>query len=226
MHAKLLLGAISVVVTLFYANKDRSRVDEMYTPRAVYIDTMKISREIDEEFNAANPATAVGNAFTDEQKQVLAKKSNLSKEDLVQRYISRFKKTAIQESNKYNIPASIILAQGIIESNAGQSRLARRENNHFGIKCRANCIGCKCANYADDDPNDMFRVYKSAWESYRDHSKLIVNTPRYKKLLRLKRTDYKGWSHGLQKAGYATNKQYAKILINIIQKYKLHKYDI
>ena len=79
--------------------------------------------------------------------------------------------------------------------------------------------------YADDRPDDRFVVYKSAWRSYRDHSKLLVNAPRYKKLFKLKRTDYKGWAKGLKECGYATNKNYDKILISVIEKYGLHKYD-
>jgi len=175
----------------------------------------------DDLYDAANPATAVGNAFTDEQKRRLAKKSNLHKDRLVQSYIKRFKQTALQEAKLYSIPASIKLAQGIIESNAGQSKLAVKENNHFGIKCMKR-IKCKCATYADDSPTDQFRVFTDAWSSYREHSKLLTKD-RYKHLLKLDPHDYKGWAYGLQKAGYATNPNYAKLLITIIEKYQLHK---
>ena len=147
-------------------------------------------------------------------------KSNLS---AAEKYIERFKKTAIKEMDQFGIPASITLAQGIIESNSGRSTMSIKENNHFGIKCKRFC-DCKCSIYADDKPNDRFRVFKSAWYSYREHSKLL-NSPRYKHLHKLKKTDYKGWARGLKKAGYATNPNYDKILIQIIEKYKLYNYD-
>lgn len=140
-----------------------------------------------------------------------------------EKYIERFKKTAIQEMKLHGIPASITLAQGIIESNSGQSRLSIKENNHFGIKCKSKC-GCRCAIYADDKPNDKFRVFKSAWYSYREHSKLL-NSPRYKHLHKLKKTDYYSWAKGLKKAGYATHPHYDKLLIKTIEKYDLQKYD-
>lgn len=142
-----------------------------------------------------------------------------------ERYIERFKATAISEMKKYKIPASITLAQGIIESRSGKSDLAKIDNNHFGIKCRKKCLGCRCVNYPDDSPYDMFRIFPSAWYSYREHSKLLVGSPRYRELFRLKITDYKGWAHGLQKAGYATSKKYAVSLIRIIEKYNLQKFD-
>lgn len=175
-----------------------------------------------EDHNAANPATAVGNAFTDAQKRRLAKKSNLHKEQIVQAYISRFKQTALREAELFNIPVSIKLAQGIIESNAGQSKLARKENNHFGIKCIKRQPKCKCAIYADDSPTDRFRVFSSAWSSYREHS-LILKKDRYRHLRKLDPRDYKGWAYGLQKAGYATNPNYAKLLISVIERYQLHR---
>lgn len=150
-------------------------------------------------------------------------KSPAKKLTKAEKYIERFKKTAVQEMKLHGIPASITLAQGIIESNSGQSKLSVKENNHFGIKCKSKC-GCKCAIYADDKPNDRFRVFKSAWYSYREHSKLL-NSPRYKHLHKLKKTDYHAWAKGLKKAGYATHPHYDKLLIKTIEKYDLHKYD-
>ena len=175
-----------------------------------------------EDHNAANPATAVGGAFTESQKHHLAKQSNLKKDALVKTYINRFKNTALREARLFNIPASIKLAQGIIESNAGQSKLALKEHNHFGIKCSQRKHNCKCATYADDTPKDKFRVFSSAWYSYREHSN-ILRKDRYKHLLKLDVHDYKSWAYGLQKAGYATNPNYAKLLISIIERYELYK---
>lgn len=140
-----------------------------------------------------------------------------------QTYIDQYKDLAIAEMLKHNIPASITLAQGLLESGAGTSDLARKSNNHFGIKCH-DWIGAT-TSYTDDRPNECFRVYRDVYESYEDHSKFLTEQPRYRNLFKLKRTDYKGWARGLKKCGYATNPAYAKQLINIIELYKLHRYD-
>lgn len=137
-------------------------------------------------------------------------------------YINRFLETAKQEAKLFNIPVSITLAQGIIESNAGRSNLSLKHNNHFGIKWRGNG---KYAVYKDDTPKDRFEVYKSAWWSYRAHSKLLTSK-RYKHLTKLNRMNYRAWAYGLKKAGYATEKKYAKILISVIEKYELWRYDL
>jgi flagellum-specific peptidoglycan hydrolase FlgJ len=141
----------------------------------------------------------------------------------VEKYIKRFLKTAQREADLYNIPVSITLAQGIIESNSGRSDLSRKHNNHFGMKWHRSRKE-KYAVFRDDTPTDRFVVYKSAWWSYRDHSKLLVSA-RYRHLTKLKRTDYKRWARGLKKAGYATAPHYATVLINIIETYDLDKYD-
>lgn len=140
-----------------------------------------------------------------------------------QAYIDQYKDLAIAEMLKYNIPASITLAQGLLESSAGMSELARNGNNHFGIKCH-DWTGAR--TYHDDDAtNECFRAYRDVYESYEDHSRFLARQPRYRSLFRLKRTDYKGWAKGLKKCGYATSPTYAKQLIGIIELYKLHKYD-
>ena len=140
-----------------------------------------------------------------------------------QAYIDQYKDLAIAEMLKYNIPASITLAQGLLESGAGMSELARNGNNHFGIKCH-DWTGAR--TYHDDDANnECFRAYRDVYESYEDHSRFLARQPRYRSLFRLKRTDYKGWAKGLKKCGYATSPTYAKQLIGIRELYKLHKYD-
>lgn len=139
----------------------------------------------------------------------------------IEQYIKRFLKTAQKEAELFNIPVSITLAQGIIESNAGRSELSKKHNNHFGVKYRGSG---KFAVYKDDSPRDRFQVYKSAWRSYRDHSKLL-QTKRYKHLTKLNRLNYKDWACGLKSAGYATAPKYAEILISIIEKYSLWVYD-
>lgn len=139
-------------------------------------------------------------------------------------YVKRYLEVAKAEQEKYGIPVSITLAQGLLESNAGESRLSVESNNHFGIKCRSKCKGCTCRNYTDDDIYDMFRVFDSVWESYREHSKLLQGK-RYRHLLRIPAHDYKSWAHGLKKAGYATDKRYAYKLIKIIEELNLNRYD-
>lgn len=142
----------------------------------------------------------------------------------VENYINKYKATAIKEMQLYKIPASITLAQGILESASGESTLARKGNNHFGIKCGRSWKGKK--SYHDDDAkNECFRVYRSASESYRDHSTFLANGQRYAFLFKLEMTDYKGWAKGLKKAGYATNPSYANRLITLIENYELYKYD-
>ena len=140
-----------------------------------------------------------------------------------QQYFNQYKDVAIEQMQRYNIPASITLAQGVFESGAGRSELAVRGNNHFGIKCNG-WTGRK-TYHDDDEDNECFRAYDSAYESYEDHSRFLVNSPRYRQLFSLKKTDYKGWAKGLKAAGYATNPQYANKLIEIIQLYKLYEYD-
>ena len=138
-------------------------------------------------------------------------------------YIETFKGVAIEEMNRYGIPASITLAQGIIESGSGNSSLARYANNHFGIKCTSDWKG-KGYYKEDDKVDDCFRVYKDARESYKDHSEFLKRK-RYSFLFELDKNDYKNWARGLKQAGYATNPKYPDLLINIIDKYQLYKYD-
>lgn len=140
-----------------------------------------------------------------------------------QQYIDQYKDIAIEQMHRYHIPASITLAQGLFESGAGKSELARKGNNHFGIKC--NGWTGRAVYHDDDARNECFRAYDSAYESYEDHSKFLVGSKRYSSLFKLKTNDYKGWAHGLKAAGYATNPQYAHRLIDIIQLYKLYEYD-
>lgn len=139
-------------------------------------------------------------------------------------YVNRFKKVAIDEMNKYGVPASISLAQGLIESRAGTSKLAVNNNNHFGIKCFSrNCGKGHCTNFTDDTHKDFFRKFKSPWDSWHAHSQLLASG-RYAKLKKHGR-DYRKWAYGLKSVGYATDRTYAEKLIGIIERYDLYKYD-
>ncbi|MBN1339093.1 MAG: glucosaminidase domain-containing protein [Bacteroidales bacterium] len=139
-------------------------------------------------------------------------------------YIEIYKDIAMQEMKEYRIPASITLAQGILESASGNSELARKANNHFGIKCHLEWSG-KTFIMDDDRANECFRVYTSPMESYKDHSVFLSTRDRYAGLFKLDILDYKGWATGLKQAGYATNPKYPELLISIIEEFELYKYD-
>lgn len=140
-----------------------------------------------------------------------------------QNYIDKYKDLAIEGMLKYKVPASITLAQGLLESGAGTSELTVKGNNHFGIKCHG-WTG-RTVYHDDDAQNECFRAYDNAFQSFEDHCKFLKNGKRYSSLFNLKVTDYKGWANGLKAAGYATNPQYAQKLIGIIELYKLSQYD-
>ncbi len=139
-------------------------------------------------------------------------------------YIDKFKYIAIEEMQHHGIPASITLAQGILESNSGKSPLATEANNHFGIKCHKEWTG-RGYYYDDDKANECFRIYDNAEHSYRDHSEFLKTRSRYAFLFELKSDDYKSWARGLKSAGYATNPQYAELLIKSIEELELHRFD-
>lgn len=139
-------------------------------------------------------------------------------------YIEKHKNIAIKHKEKYRIPASITLAQALLESGAGLSELALSSNNHFGIKCHAGWKGERIYR-RDDKPNDCFRKYEKIDDSYEDHSRFLYNHPRYSELFSYNITDYEAWARGLQKCGYATDKAYANKLIKYIEDYQLYLYD-
>ena len=139
-------------------------------------------------------------------------------------YIQTYKDIAMQEMRDHKIPASITLAQGLLESGAGNSALAREAKNHFGIKCHKGWTG-KTYHMDDDEKDECFRKYQNAEESFRDHSEFLCGRTRYAALFDLEITDYKGWARGLKAAGYATNPKYAQLLIDRIELYDLTKYD-
>lgn len=139
-------------------------------------------------------------------------------------YIKKYAPLAVVEMHDYKIPASITLAQGILESGNGRSNLASKSNNHFGIKCHKGWTGQK-VYHDDDEKGECFRKYKYVQSSYADHSKFLSSRKRYASLFELRLRDYKGWARGLKKAGYATDKKYPKKLIRIIEEYKLYEFD-
>ncbi|MCX6268365.1 MAG: glucosaminidase domain-containing protein [Bacteroidetes bacterium] len=143
---------------------------------------------------------------------------------IVAQYVQKFKDIAVKEMELFHVPASITLAQGILESNAGRSPLAVEANNHFGIKCHKEWAGMKF--YKDDETkNECFRKYESPLESFKDHSIFLTSRDRYKNLFQLEITDYKGWANGLKSAGYATNPAYPQLLIKTIETFSLDRFD-
>lgn len=149
--------------------------------------------------------------------------AQMRRNEVYQQYIDKFYPIAVEQQTRYKIPASITLAQGLLESGAGRSELATRGNNHFGIKCHG-WEGRK-TYHDDDERNECFRAYNSARESYEDHSIFLSTSQRYRSLFDLNITDYKGWAHGLKRCGYATSPTYATKLIELIELYNLHQYD-
>lgn len=175
----------------------------------------------------ANPANEYANlTYTDGSFATSESESaHTSKRRKQLAYIERFADVARKEMQKFGIPASIILAQGLLESDAGESPLAQKNNNHFGMKCFSRtCKKGHCSNFTDDSHKDFFRIYDNAWESYRSHSHLLRGK-RYRHLFKLDAKDFRGWARGLKKAGYATDKHYAEKLINLIEELGLHRYD-
>ena len=149
----------------------------------------------------------------------------LSVAERVDRYVKTYAEVAQQEMKSYDIPASITLAQGILESGMGDSRLATQANNHFGIKCHREWRGERIY-HDDDEKGECFRVYKDPRKSYRDHSLFLTTRSRYDFLFDYKKHDYKAWAKGLKKAGYATDPKYPDKLISLIERYRLDRYDL
>ena len=140
-------------------------------------------------------------------------------------YVATYKDLAIREMKRMGVPASITLAQGILETESGNSVLVKKSNNHFGVKCKASWSG-ESVTHDDDALGECFRSYKDAEASYRDHSNYLRGSERYASLFALDLSDYKGWAYGLRKAGYATNQKYPEILIKFIEQYNLQQYTL
>jgi len=149
---------------------------------------------------------------------------NASYTEIVAIYIENYSPIAKEEMIQYGIPASITMAQGILESGAGRSELSKKSNNHFGIKCHKGWTGER-VYHDDDESQECFRKYKDPKYSFRDHSLFLTQRSRYENLFSYKKDDYKSWAKGLRKAGYATDPKYPQKLINIVEKYKLYTFD-
>ncbi len=181
----------------------------------------KSARNVDTRINKT-----VTRPITKKENEVVAVSKKGAKSPVIKstnHYIAVYKDIAVSEMKQYGIPASITLAQGILESGSGKGRLALKANNHFGIKCH-DWKGAKV--YHDDDrAQECFRKYRNANKSFRDHSEFLANRERYAKLFELDKDDYKGWAKELRRAGYATDRKYPEKLISLIERYELYKFD-
>jgi flagellum-specific peptidoglycan hydrolase FlgJ len=215
----LISGGLSVQMHLGYSANDKQSPQKKTAPPEI------------------SPLYAAGLGQTDEPVRKVkqtppditfllgSKSDQTQKKQLCLTYLERFISVAKSEKEQFGIPASIILAQGLLETNAGQSRLALKCNNHFGIKCFSKkCKKGHCHNFTDDHHKDFFVVYPSTWASYRAHSKFLKQA-RYNLLFKLDASDYKAWAKGLKKCGYATDPRYAEKLIAIIEYFELYQYD-
>ena len=164
------------------------------------------------------------NPKTDTQVSLEATSNVKTYAEEIQFYVDNFKEIAKNNMKTHGIPASITLAQGILESGAGKGKLAQSANNHFGIKCHTGWTG-ESVKHDDDAAQECFRKYNHPSESYRDHSLFLTSRPRYANLFKLDRGDYEAWAKGLKAAGYATDVKYPDKLIGLIERFELYKYD-
>lgn len=223
-----LLFAISNMLQFILINNYEQRfigmaqmVPVLATQKAPAKQVASTSKEPKREI--ASPAlVAEKGELADKEKLSFGEHENI---DFTKKFISDWWKTAVAEMDRTGIPASIIIAQGILESRSGQSILAVKNKNFFGIKCFSkNCPKGHCSNHTDDHHKDFFLIYGSAKESFKHHSEFLLKY-RYRELLKLGKTRYAEWAHGLQRLGYATDQAYGQKLILIIQKHNLTKYD-
>ena len=159
-----------------------------------------------------------------ETEEIVSTSKTVVTNDIVRLYVYQFKDVAMSNMKNYGIPASIILAQGILESGAGRGDLALRSNNHFGIKCHVGWTG-ESVKHDDDSAQECFRKYDNPSESFKDHALFLTGRSRYAKLFTLSKSDYKAWARGLRAAGYATDPKYPDKLISYIERYGLSEYD-
>lgn len=205
-----IIGCLIIGVLLLSGCKSKKKV-------VTHKKRTKTERVVVSEKPAAKPAK-------EETTIVKPPKPNATYAEVVSNYIDNYSTIAKEEMLQYGIPASITLAQGILESGAGRGNLTSKANNHFGIKCHKGWTGER-VYHDDDEAQECFRKYKDAKYSFRDHSLFLTQRSRYQDLFKLRKDDYKGWAKGLKKAGYATDPKYPNKLISIIERYDLTQYD-
>ncbi|MDI1257281.1 MAG: glucosaminidase domain-containing protein [Flavobacterium sp.] len=213
----LLLLTILLSLAACHSTQPVVRTYKKIPPRTRVVKTKPTS-------NAKDTKTATAQTETRTREVIESTSKTVVYSDVVNGYVSQFKDIAMGNMKTYGIPASIILAQGILESGAGKGDLALSANNHFGIKCHADWTG-DTVIHDDDTENECFRKYKDPAESYRDHALFLTSRNRYAGLFNLPKGDYEAWAKGLRAAGYATDPKYPDKLISYIERYNLHQYD-
>lgn len=212
------LGSLIFILTFFISCGSKKTVAPA---KPKVFKEKKIAKSTQKEYKKIS-VKIQKNKKPEKQKVQPKKKANKQSEKTLA-YIKRFSPIAVREMHRYQIPASIKLAQGILESGSGYGPLALRSNNHFGIKCHT--WSGRRVSYDDDKKGECFRKYTNPEDSYKDHSKFLTSRKRYAGLFKLKLNDYKAWAYGLKYAGYATDYRYPTKLISIIERFELHKYD-
>lgn len=216
MFKKVIFLLSLLIITACSSSKPTIRTSKPSTP---------IVRNVKKPVNkpASNSAVKTKNEATPEVLEATSKVKVTP--EMVTKYIDDFKETAKNNMRQYGVPASITLAQGILESGVGTGTLSQKANNHFGIKCHKEWDGPSVL-FDDDSEKECFRKYKDPAESYRDHSLFLTSRSRYDSLFELPQWDYKAWAKGLKNAGYATDPKYPDKLISLIERYDLHQYDV
>jgi flagellum-specific peptidoglycan hydrolase FlgJ len=214
------LGVLFIIITL--ASCSASKPAIVTTKKAAAVQKPRVAATKKPTYTKP---TAKSYPSTNNSAEVIQSTSKtVVTNDVINNYILQFKDIAVGNMQKYGIPASIILAQGILESGAGRGDLALEANNHFGIKCHKDWLG-ESVRHDDDSEQECFRKYTEAAESYRDHSLFLVGKNRYASLFTYGKDDYKAWAKGLRACGYATDPNYPDKLISYIERYNLHQYD-
>lgn len=227
MFKKILL--IFVIITLISCNASKPViVTSKKAPlksKSPIARTYKKTNQNSPVYTKQNTSNSVNQNQKNSKTEVIVSTSKtVVTNDLIFNYVYQFKDIAMGNMKNYGIPASIILAQGILESGAGRGDLAQNSNNHFGIKCHVGWTG-ESVNHDDDAAQECFRKYNNPSESYKDHAIFLTGRSRYSKLFELSKGDYKAWAKGLRAAGYATDPKYPDKLISYIERYNLHQYD-
>ncbi len=219
-------GCCLLIFLFFACNASKPVVSTPYKKRIPFVKTIPKVKEVVVENPKLTLPISNSTPSNSTQNSVVLEATTKVKvtNSMVLDYILRYKTIAKTDMTKFGIPASVTLAQGILESGAGTGPLSVQANNHFGIKCTSDWTGASI-RHDDDSLQECFRKYNEPFESYNDHSKFLANRPRYAMLFKLEKNDYKGWANGLKNAGYATDVGYPSKLIGLIERYQLNQYD-
>ena len=215
-----------LLVLIFSCNTTKPVVYAPYKKRFPKVATISKPKEVILETPKTTPTSSNPTIISPNQNSIVLEATTKVKvtNTMVLEYITKYKTIAKTDMLKFGIPASITLAQGILESGAGTGPLSVQANNHFGIKCTSDWTGASI-RHDDDTEQECFRKYNDPFESYNDHSKFLANRSRYAMLFKLEKSDYKRWANGLKSAGYATDVSYPNKLIGLIERYQLNQYD-